>query len=62
VAEAKKEITLADFASVSASKDSKRTTSYPQNQEGRAPVKGAPRTTSYKHAMQIHTRGYETIN
>ncbi len=62
MAEAKKEITLADFAGLSASKNSTRTTSYPQNQEGRAPIKGAPRTSSYQSAMQINTRGYETIN
>ena len=62
MAEAKKEITLADFGSPAASKDSKRTTSYPQAQEGKAMIKGASRNTSYKTAMQIDTRGYGTIN
>lgn len=39
-----------------------RTTSYPQDQQGKAAVSGEKRTTSYKSAMQIDTRGYETIN
>lgn len=39
-----------------------RTTSYPQDQQGKAGVAGEKRTTSYKSAMQINTRGYETIN
>lgn len=39
-----------------------RTTSYPQDQQGKAPVAGEKRTTSYKSAMQVNTRGYETIN
>lgn len=43
-------------------KESTRTTSYPLDQNGKAPVKGAPKTTSYKSAMQYNARGYETIN
>jgi hypothetical protein len=39
-----------------------RTTSYPQGQEGKAPVVGTKRTTSYKSALQFDARGYETIN
>ena len=39
-----------------------RTTSYTQGQDGKAPVAGAKRTTSYKSSIQINTRTYETIN
>lgn len=39
-----------------------RTTSYPQDQQGKAAVVGEKRTTSYKSSMQTSTRGYETIN
>ena len=46
----------------SGSKESTRTTSYPQDQTGKAPVVGATRTTSYKSSIQWNTRGYETIN
>jgi hypothetical protein len=62
VAEAEKEITLADFGSAPSSKGTERTTSYPQGEEGKAPVVGASRTTSYKSSIQYNTRGYETIN
>ncbi len=44
------------------SKESTRTTSYPQDQTGKADVVGALRTTSYKSSIQWNTRGYETIN
>lgn len=40
----------------------KRTTSYPQDQQGKAAVVGEKRTTSYKNSIQVNTRGYETIN
>jgi hypothetical protein len=46
----------------SSSKDSERTTSYPQGQDGKAPVVGALRTTSYKSSIQCDDRGYVTIN
>lgn len=46
----------------SANKESKRTTSYPLGEIGKAPVKGAPKTTSYKSSIQYNARGYETIN
>lgn len=39
-----------------------RTTSYPQNQEGKPPVTGAKRTTSYKNPMQVNRRDLQTIN
>jgi len=39
-----------------------RTTSYPQSQEGKPPVTGDKRTTSYKSAMQVDRRDYQTIN
>jgi hypothetical protein len=46
----------------SSSTISERTTSYPQGQEGKAPVAGALRTTSYQSSLHTDTRGYETIN
>jgi len=48
--------------SANTSKDSNRTTSYPQGQEGKAPVVGELRTTSYKSSAQFDDRGYVTIN
>lgn len=41
---------------------SSRTSSYPLDQNGAAPIQGAPKTTSYKAPMQYNARGYETIN
>ena len=49
-------------SSTGGSKESARTTSYPQGQDGRAAVVGALRTSSYKSSIQRNTRGYETIN
>jgi hypothetical protein len=46
----------------SPTKESSRTTSYPQGQEGKTPVTGALRTTSYKNSIQFDDRGYVTIN
>jgi len=46
----------------SANKESTRTTSYPVDQIGVAPIKGAAKTTSYKSSAQYNARGYETIN
>jgi hypothetical protein len=40
--------------------DSDRTTSYRVNQDTAPPT--TPKTTSYVNAMQVNTRGYETIN
>ncbi len=42
--------------------ESARTTSYPQDQDGKAAVAGAARTTSYKSSSQFNDRGYSTIN
>lgn len=47
-------------------KESSRTSSYPQFengvQNGAAPVSNAPKTTSYRSSAQYNARGYETIN
>jgi hypothetical protein len=48
--------------SSSGSKESSRITSYPVDQDGKAPVVGELRTTSYKSAMQTNRRDYQTIN
>lgn len=44
------------------SKESTRTTSYPQNQDGKAKVVGALRTTSYKTSTQTRTHDLDSIN
>ena len=44
------------------SKDSTRTTSYPQGQTGKAKVVGALRTTSYKTSIQTRTHDLDSIN
>jgi hypothetical protein len=43
-----------------ATTDSDRITSYRVNQDTAPPT--TPKTTSYVNAMQLNTRGYETIN
>lgn len=55
-------ITLASFGVGSGAIESTRTTSYPQDQDTKAPVVGASRTTSYRTAAQHNDRGYVTIN
>lgn len=42
--------------------ESTRTTSYPQGQDGKAPVVGEVRTTSYKSSIQYNDRGYVSVN
>lgn len=49
-------------SSTGGSKESKRTTSYPQGQEGKAGVVGALRTTSYKSSIQTRTHDLDSIN
>lgn len=44
------------------SKESTRTTSYPQDQDGKAKVVGALRTTSYKTSTQTRTHDLDSIN
>ena len=43
-------------------KQSTRTTSYPQGQDGKAPVVGSVRTTSYKSSAQVRTHDLDSIN
>jgi hypothetical protein len=43
-----------------ATADSERITSYRVGQDTAPPT--TPKTTSYVNAMQLNTRGYETIN
>jgi len=49
-------------AGVSAAAESERLSSYRLANDIAPPVTGAARTTSYRNAMQIDGRGYETIN
>lgn len=44
------------------SKESTRTTSYPQDQTGKAQVVGALRTTSYRSSVQTRTHDVDSIN
>lgn len=44
------------------SKESTRTTSYPQGQDGKAKVVGALRTTSYKSSIYTRTHDLDSIN
>lgn len=44
------------------SKESTRTTSYPQGQDGKAKVVGALRTTSYRTSTQTRTHDLDSIN
>ncbi len=41
---------------------SARITSYPVDQDTAPSTTGAPKTTSYVNALQLNSRGYETIN
>ncbi|HET9256501.1 MAG TPA: hypothetical protein VFO16_15065 [Pseudonocardiaceae bacterium] len=56
IPEAKTEDTLAKPT------DSSRTTSYRQGQDTAPPTVGVRKTTSYVNAMQLHERGFDSIN
>ena len=49
-------------SSSTGSKESTRTTSYPQGQTGKAKVVGALRTSSYQSSIQTRTHDLDSIN